>query len=112
MPPHLASITALSCTVIATGPIAERRFVTFAGAQAGLDAVVKGISQIGGIAGDALPLTLVGLVDMVAGADIAAGAELVSDANGLPIPKGANTNVAARADTAALAGQRVSVLMR
>lgn len=112
MPAHLASVAALGHTVIATGAIAERRFVTYACAQAGLDGVVLGISKLAGIAGEAIPLTLVGVEDMVAGADIAAGAEIVSDANGLPIPKGANTNVAAKALTAALAGQRVSVLIR
>ncbi|MFG1409504.1 hypothetical protein V5G24_00190 [Xanthobacter sp. VTT E-85241] len=112
MPPHLASVDALGHTIIATGTIAERRFVTFAAAQAGLDGVVLGISKLAGIAGDAIPLTLVGTVDMVAGADITAGADLVSNVDGLPIPKGANTNVAGKALTAGLAGQRVAVLLR
>lgn len=112
MPLHLASVVALGHTVIATGTIAERRFVTFAGSQAGLDGIVLGVSRAGGIAGDAVPLTLVGVIDMVAGADITLGADLVSDANGLPVPKGGNTNVAAKALSAALAGQRVPVLIR
>lgn len=112
MPVHLGSVVALGRTVIATGTIGERRFVTFAAAQAGADGVVLGVSQLAGIAGDAIPVTLVGDVDMVAGADITLGAELVSDANGLPVPKGAGTNVAGRALAAALAGQRVPVLLR
>ena len=110
---HMGSIRTLATTVVATGAVADRRFITFADAQAGLDAVVKGISEMAGVAGDALPVTLIGIVDMVAGGAIAAGAEVVSDANGQPIAKGANVNTAGRSlNAAGAAGARVQILIR
>ncbi|MCJ8142960.1 DUF2190 family protein [Ancylobacter sp. A5.8] len=110
---HMGSISTLKTTAVATGAIDERRFVTFADAQAGLDGIVKGVSEMAGIPGDAIPLTLIGVIDMVAGGVIALGAEVVSDANGRPIAKGANVNVAGRAlNAAAAAGARVSILIR
>ncbi|MDR6952671.1 hypothetical protein J2X65_002030 [Ancylobacter sp. 3268] len=109
---HMGSIDTLKLTGTATTAIAERRFVTFANGQAVLNSVVKGVSAMAAEIGDALPITLIGAVDMEAGAAIAEGDELVSDANGRPIPKGANTNVAARALNAAPIGGRVSVLLR
>lgn len=110
---HMGSIRTLATTVVAAGAVAERRFVTFGDAQAGLDAIVKGISEMAGSAGDALPVTLIGVVDMVAGGAIAAGGEVVSDANGQPIARGANVNVAGRAlNAAGGAGVRVQILIR
>lgn len=109
---HMGTIATLQATIVATGSIAERRFVTLANAQAGADGVVKAISAMAGVAGDALPVTYVGIVDMVAGAEIAAPGPVISDANGLPVPKGVGVNVAGVALNAAAAGQRVQILIR
>lgn len=110
---HLGTIATLQSSIIAAGAIAERRFVTLGNAQAGLDAVTVAISAMAAsAAGDAIPVTYVGIVDMIAGADIAAPGPVVSDANGQPIPKGANVNVAAVALGAATAGNRVRILIR
>lgn len=112
MPPHMGSIETLKDTAILTGTVAERRFITLANAQAGLDAVVKGISAMAGVAGDAIPYVALGIVDMIAGAEIAAAGPVVSDANGQPIAKGANVNVAGLALNAAPLGGRVRILIR
>ncbi|HEY9212068.1 MAG TPA: DUF2190 family protein [Ancylobacter sp.] len=109
---NLGRINVLVLTAVATTAIAGDRFVTFADGQAGLDAVVKGVSANDAEIGDAVAVTAIGSVDMVAGAAIGRGDELVSDANGRPIPKGANTNVAGRALNAAAIGGRVGVLLR
>lgn len=106
-----ASIDTLVMTRIATGPVAQRKFVTFADAQAGLDAPVLGVSKMDAAQGDALPVTVLGAVDMAAGGPIAKGDQVVSDANGDPIVKGANTNVAGRALNAAALGERVTILL-
>lgn len=110
MPAVKASIDTLVMTRIATGNVAQNKFVSFADAQAGLDAPVLGISKMDAVAGDALPVTILGGADMTAGGPIAKGAQVVSDANGDPITKGANTNVAGRALNAAAQGERVFIL--
>lgn len=108
----LGSVETLKTTIIATGAITERRFITYADAQAGADAVVKGVSAMDAVAGDAIPATLIGIVDMISGGAIAKGDQVVSDANGQPVTKGAATNVAARALSATTgAGQRVSLFL-
>lgn len=111
MPAIKASIDTLVMTRIATGPVAQNKFVTFADAQAVLNDAILGISKMDAVAGDSLPVTILGGVDMTAGGPIAKGDQVVSDANGNPITKGANTSVAGRALNAAAAGERVFILL-
>lgn len=109
-----ASIDTLKLTSILTAAVALDQLVGFTDAPTGANAAVKGVACMAGVSGDAIALTAIGLRDLVAGAVIAAGDELISDANGLPVPKGAtaNPNVFARALNAAALGGRVSVLIR
>lgn len=109
---HMGSIVALQGSIVATAAIAERRFVTYANAQAEADEAVKAVSAMTGVAGDALPVTYVGVVDMIAGAEIAAPGPVISSADGLPVPKGAGANVAGYALNAAAVGARVQILIR
>lgn len=111
MPAVKASIDTLVMTRIATGTVAQNKFVSFADAQAGLNGAVLGIAKMDAVAGDALPVTILGGADMTAGGPIAKGDQVVSDANGDAITKGANTNVVGRALNAAAAGERVFVLL-
>lgn len=111
MPSVKASIDSLVLTRVATGVVSQNKFVSFADAQAGLDAAVLGISKMDAAIGDALPVTVVGGVDMTAGGPISKGDQVVSNAAGDPITKGANVNVAGRALNAAAAGERVFVLL-
>ncbi|PZU89110.1 MAG: DUF2190 domain-containing protein [Chelatococcus sp.] len=111
MAPVRASIDTLVITRIAASIVAQNKFVTFADAQAVLNDPVLGVSKLDATAGDALPVTVLGGVDMTAGGPIAKGDQVVSDANGNPIAKGANTNVAGRALNAAAANERVFILL-
>ena len=97
----LGTIDTLKITAIATAVVNERQLVGFDDAPAGADAVVKGVAANAAAIGDAFGLTMIGVVDLVAGAAIAAEDELVSDANGKAVPKGAGVNVFGRALTAA-----------
>lgn len=108
------NIDTLKISVVLTGAVSERQLVAFGGAAAGLNGAVIGPAAMDGIAGDAVAVTALGVVDLVAGAAIAVGDELISDAAGKPIPKGAtaNPNIIGRALNAAALGARVAVLFR
>lgn len=56
MPAVKASIDTLVLTRVATGVVSQNKFVSFADAQAGLDAAVLGISKMDAAIGDALPV--------------------------------------------------------
>lgn len=109
-----ASIDTLKITSVLTAPVAVDQLVGFTDAPTGANGAVKGVACMAGVTGDAIALTSLGLRDLVAGAAIAAGDELISNAAGLPVPKGAteNPNVFARAINAAVNGGRVTVLIR
>lgn len=109
-----ASIDTLKISSVLTAAVAADQLVGFNDAPTGANGAVKGVACMAGVAGDAVALTALGLRDLTAGAAIAVGDELISNAAGLPVPKGAteNPNVFARALNAAAAGGRVSVLIR
>jgi len=105
-------IPALTITRRAAGAIAAHRFVDVAGQQAGADAKVVGVALTDAEAGDDLAVLAVGQITMTAGAAIAAGDEVVSNAGGLPVPKGTATNVIGLALDAANPGEPVTILIR
>lgn len=111
MPAIKASIDTLVMTRIAAGIVAQNKFVTFADAQAVLNDPVLGIAKLDAALNDALPVIVLGGADMTAGGPISKGDQVVSDANGDPITKGANTAIAGRALNAAAAGERVFILL-
>lgn len=102
----------LTLTVTATGTIAENRFVTPAGAQAGADANTLGAARTAAVSGDKIPVDVLGTAVVEAGAAISAGATLKSDASGRAITwatSGAKVAVALQAASAA--GQMIEVLL-
>lgn len=120
-----ASIPVLAYSVIAAAAIKVNQLVGFDNKPAGLDALVQGIAQADAAEGEAVTLTVLGLVDLTASEAIEAGEALISDADGLPTPALAGTPAAggnpaipassnpfARALNDAAPGARVTVLIR
>lgn len=108
----LQDITILALTVAATGTIGACRFVTPAGAQAGADANTLGVCRVAAVAGDKIPVNVLGTSVVEAGAAIAAGATLKSDASGRAITwatSGAKVGLALEA--ASGAGAFIEVLL-
>jgi len=107
-----ADIITLQYTAVATAAIAARQLVGFDDAPAGDSGLVKGMAQTDAAVGEAVAVTMVGISDMTAGANIAVGDEVRSNAAGLPVPLGAGNNPFGRALTAAQAGERVTVAIK
>ncbi len=105
-------VSALTITRRAAGAIAAHHFVDIGGHQAGADAQVVGVAMADAEPGDDVPVLAIGQITMTAGAAIAAGDAVVSDANGLPVPKGAASNVIGLALNAANPGEPVTILIR
>ena len=105
-------IDILTLTRRATSAITDGRFVTVAGTIAGADEEVLGVAMSDAGIGDDFPVLVVGTVQMIAGAAITAGYAVISDADGLPVPKGSGTNVAGIALTDAQPGEPVTILIR
>lgn len=99
----------LTLSVLATGAIAARRFVTATGAQAGAGANALGVSEYSGVADEMIPVTVLGTSIVEAGAAFAAGAALQSDADGKAITKDAGATLARALQAAAQAGDFVEV---
>ena len=107
------NIDTLKVTIVATAAIAERHLVGFDGAPTGANGKVYGVAANDASIGDAVAITALGLVDLVAGGAIAAGDSVVSDADGKPVTQGAGTNPFGVAVTAAAnPGDTVRVLIR
>lgn len=120
-----ASIPVLTYTVTAAADIAAEQLVGWDNKPTTADAPVQGVALTDAAAGEAVTLTVIGLVDLTAAAAIDAGEALISDDVGLPTPalaavpaEGGNTaipasvNPFARALNDAVQGGRVTVLIR
>ncbi|MGR3760896.1 DUF2190 family protein [Roseobacteraceae bacterium NS-SX3] len=112
MGPILSHISCLTFTLQLTGAVAERRFVTAAGAQAGDGEAAIGVSRNGEAAGRSVTIDAVTVVDMVAGAAIARGAEVQSDADGKPVAKAAGALTGTALTAAANPGDIVKILIK
>lgn len=105
-------------TFQATAAGAQKRFVNYAGAQAGAADVVLGVAQMDFKPGDQVNADIVGVTAVEAGGAIAAGAGVVPDAQGRAITDpltGGNpaANGAGRAINAVTAaGQTVFVKLK
>jgi hypothetical protein len=105
------SIPILALTRKATGTIAQHRFVTPAGAQAGADVNALGVSTTAAESGDDLSLDALGTTVVEAGAAIADGATLKSDATGRAITwVTAGAKLAIALEAAGAAGEFIEVL--
>lgn len=106
------SIPLLTLTRKLTGTVAQHRFVTPAGAQAGADANTLGASRVAGVSGDSASIDALGTTVVEAGAAIADGATLKSDANGKAITWAASgAKVAVALEAAGGAGEFIEVLL-
>ncbi|HMW55134.1 DUF2190 family protein [Accumulibacter sp.] len=106
------SKSVLTLTVGASGTISAARFVTTGGAQAGADANTLGVAVTSAVAGDKIPVDVLGTTTVEAGAAVSAGATVKADASGRAIAwatSGAKVGVALEAATAA--GQFIEVLL-
>mgnify|MGYP003111725759 CR=1 FL=1 len=112
MAPLQSHISAMTITMALTGDVQANRFVTVAGAQAGAGDAAVGISRNDEVAGRAVAIDVIAVVDMVAGAAIALGARVQSNADGLPITKGAGVDNGLALTAAANAGDIVKILIK
>lgn len=102
----------LALPVTLTGTVAAHRFVTAAGAQAGVDANTLGVARGAGVAGEKITVDVIGTAIVESGAAIAAGATLESDASGRAVTwasSGGKVGIALQA--AAGAGEFIEVLL-
>jgi hypothetical protein len=104
----------ITATLIAAGPILQRRFVTFGGAQAGATDVVAGIATMDATAGVAFSAHMVGIAAVESGGAVAIGAPVIPDAQGRGIADtGTAANRCGRAMNAVTgAGQTLFVVLR
>jgi hypothetical protein len=106
------SIALLSLPVVASGAIAEGRFVTPAGAQAGADANTLGVSRSAAASAERTTIDVLGTAIVEAGAAVAANASLKSDASGRAITWATSgAKVAIALEAASAAGQFIEVLL-
>jgi len=106
------SIPILTLTQLLTATVAANRFTTVAGIQTGADLNALGVSRVGGIATERIPVDVLGTAIVESGAAIAAGATLKSDATGRGITwvtSGARLAVALEA--AGGAGEFIEVML-
>jgi hypothetical protein len=104
-------ITILSLSMRASGTIAEYRFVTPTGAQAGAGANTLGTSEYAADDGEMLAVANLGTAIVEAGAAVAAGAAVQSDASGRAITKDTGATVARALAAAAAAGDFIEVTL-
>lgn len=120
-----ASIPVLTYTVIAAAAIAADQLIGWDNKPATADAPVQGVALTDAAEGEAVTLTVIGLVDLTAGDAIDAGDQLISGTDGLPTPalaavppaggdpgSPASANPFGRALNDAAIGGRVTVLIR
>ena len=106
------SLSLLTLTVTAAGPLAAGRFVTPLGAQAAAGDYALGVARSAAAPGDPTPVDVIGTALVEAGAAVARGDTLKAGAQGRGIPwatSGAKIGLALQA--AAGAGQTLEALL-
>lgn len=106
------SISLMTLAVVASGIVAQSRFITPTGAQAGADANALGVTRVAGVANDKIPTDVLGTATVEAGAAIAAGATVKSDASGRAITwASAGARLGVALEPAAGAGSFIEVML-
>jgi len=106
------SLPLLVRTVIASGAIAQARFVTPAGAQAAAGENALGVALVAAVAADKAPVAVLGTAIVEAGAAVSAGATIKADANGKAIPWATSgAKIALALSAAAADGDTIEVLL-
>lgn len=103
----------LTLSVAAAGAVVAARFITPAGAQAGADANTLGVARApAAAAGEIIPVDVLGVAIVEAGAAVAANATVKADSSGRAITwvtSGAKIGLAL--DAAGAAGAMIRVLL-
>ncbi|KLU14284.1 MULTISPECIES: DUF2190 family protein [Xenorhabdus] len=104
----------LTTTVIATANIAQHRLVGADNAPCQAGAVALGVAEIDAKTGDAVPVNVLGIIAVEAGASIARGQVVQSDKNACAVPRTTeNASVASvglALDDAKAAGNVIRIL--
>lgn len=101
-------------TILATGNGVQKRFVNYAGAQAGAVDQALGVAMTDFKIGEAFTAHIVGVVAVEAGGAVAVGAPVAPDANGRGISVAENAaNIAGRAlNAVAAAGETLFIKLK
>lgn len=101
-------------TITATGAGVQRRFVSFAGAQAIATDNILGVALTDFAAGQIMTLHVLGIAAVDSGGAIAAGANIAPDAQGRAVTAAADAvNVVGRAlNAVTAAGQTLFILIK
>lgn len=105
------SIPAQTLSVVASGAVTKRRFITALGAQAGADANTLGVSRYDAADGEDLAVDNLGTTEVEAGGAVAAGALIETDANGKAVTNVDGPGVARALEAAAADGDIIEVVL-
>lgn len=107
------NICILSLPLLLTGTVASKRFVTYAGAQAGAGVNTLGVSDYSGVAGERINVITHGTAIVETGGAIAAGAAVESDASGRAVTKASGVTVGRvlPGQAASVAGDFIEILL-
>lgn len=107
------SMALLTLTGVLSATVSACRFVSTALAQCGAGANAYGVARTEGVAGDAVPIDVLGTAIVESGAAIAAGAAVEADASGRAITHDAGVVLGrlAPGESAAASGQLVEVIL-
>lgn len=105
------SISLLTQTLLATGAIIKHRFVTFAGAQAGLKGLALGVSEEAAATDETVPVAVNGTAVIDSGGAFAVGAALESDAQGRAVAHTDGVINARALEAATGADEKIEVLL-
>lgn len=103
----------LATTVIAAGAVTQQRLVGYDGKTCAKGEKAFGVAEVDGIEGDVVPLNVLGIIAVEAGAAINPGDKLQSDDNGCVIPleaTGKPEQVGVAITAAAAAGNTLRVM--
>lgn len=102
----------LTITIPATATVSANRFLGIGGALCAADATAIGVTRIGGVSGDKLPVDVLGTAVVESGAAVTAGVAVKSDSTGRAIAWVTSGNRCGIAlDAATAAGQFIEVLL-
>jgi hypothetical protein len=93
----------------ATGAVIKKRFVNYAGAQAGAGVAVAGVAEDDAAIGETFPCKARGWMIVEAGAAVAQGAGVESDASGRAITLNTGVQAGRAVDAATAAGQPIRI---
>lgn len=107
------NLALLTLPLIASGPVASKRFVAYDGTQAESGDAVQGVSRSDAVDGEAFSVDTIGTAIVEAGGAVEVGNSLEVDANGRAVPDtaGGNPQVARALESATSSGQPIEVLL-